>query len=54
MAIMKLMVSEPQGKIMTCPKRNRIVNAGRRFGKSFFAGYEMMMQAVNHPGSEIM
>lgn len=54
MAIMKLMVTEPQGRIMTCRKRNRIVNAGRRFGKSFFSGYEMLMQAVNHPGSEIL
>lgn len=54
MAVMKLTVTEPQGRIMTCGKRNRIVNAGRRFGKSFFSGYEMMMQAVNFPGSEIM
>lgn len=54
MAIMKLMVTEPQGKIMTSPKRNRIVNAGRRFGKSFFSGYEMLIQAVNHPNSEIL
>lgn len=40
--IVPIHVTEPQGKIMLCNKRYRVVNAGRRFGKSFLAGYEML------------
>ena len=47
-------VTAPQGEIMCCKKRFRIVNAGRRFGKSFLSGYEMLMQAVNKKGSSIV
>lgn len=53
MAIKKIFISEPQGKIMTSQKRFRIVNAGRRFGKSFLSGYEILMQCVNKPGSVV-
>jgi len=47
MAVKVVRVSEPQGKIITCKKRFRVVNAGRRFGKSYLAGYEMLTMALN-------
>lgn len=53
MAIKKIFVTKPQAKIMSSQKRFRIVNAGRRFGKSFLSGYEMLGQAVNKPNSII-
>lgn len=53
MAIKKVYISKPQAAIMGSQKRFRIVNAGRRFGKSFLAGYEMLAQAVNKPDSVI-
>lgn len=53
MAIRKITITRPQAKIMSSRKRFRIVNAGRRFGKSFLAGYEMLAQALNKPGSVI-
>lgn len=51
--IKRVTVTRAQGKIMASKKRFRIVNAGRRFGKSFLAGYEMLGQALNKPGSII-
>lgn len=51
--IIPIRVTEPQGKIITCKKRFRVVNAGRRFGKSFLAGYEMEMMALNKPGAVV-
>lgn len=53
MAIRKVYITPCQAKIMGSKKRFRIVNAGRRFGKSFLAGYEMLAQAVNKPDSII-
>ena len=49
-----VVITPAQAKIMACPKKYRIVNAGRRFGKSFLSGYEMLAQCVNHPGSVVM
>lgn len=45
--IVPISVSEPQGRIMLCDKRYRVVNAGRRFGKSYLAGYEMLQMCAN-------
>lgn len=53
MAIKKVYITEPQAQIMGSNKRFRIVNAGRRFGKSFLSGYEMLAQALNKPDSII-
>ena len=46
-------VTPAQGKIIMNKKRFRVVNAGRRFGKSFLAGYEMLIQATSKPNSVI-
>ena len=43
----KVYVTPPQMKIISSPKRFKIVNAGRRFGKSFLAGYMMLAQCIN-------
>jgi len=51
--IIPIKVTVPQGKIITCKKRFRVVNAGRRFGKSFLAGYEMLATCLNKPGAVV-
>lgn len=53
MAYKKVFVTKAQAAIMASKKRFRIVNAGRRFGKSFLSGYEMLAQALNRPDSII-
>lgn len=52
-AAKKIYITPAQAKIMGCRKKSRIVNAGRRFGKSFLSGYEALAQALNKPGSVI-
>lgn len=46
-------VTAPQYKIMSSPKRFKIVNAGRRFGKSFLSGYMMLIKALSKPNAII-
>lgn len=53
MAIRKVYITPKQAEIMSSKKRFRIVNAGRRFGKSYLAGYEMLAQALNKDNSVI-
>ena len=53
MATIQIHVTPPQGKIMSCNKRFRVVNAGRRFGKSYLAGYEMLTMCINKPGAVV-
>lgn len=51
--IKRVTVTKAQAKIMASQKRFRIVNAGRRFGKSYLSGYEMLAQALNKEDSII-
>lgn len=44
----------PQAKIFNSKKKNRIVNAGRRFGKSWLAGAEIMNEALNNPNKTVI
>lgn len=53
MAVNVVHVTPPQGQVMTCQKRFRVVNAGRRFGKSYLAGFEMLMTCLNKPGAVV-
>lgn len=40
-------LSEPQSTVFLCKKRFRLVVAGRRFGKSFLAWFEMLYRAIS-------
>lgn len=40
-------LTKPQTKIFSSTKKNRIVNAGRRFGKSWLAGAIIMNKCIN-------
>lgn len=40
-------LTEPQSTIFLCKKRFRLVVAGRRFGKSFLAFFEMFQRAIS-------
>lgn len=51
--VQKIFVTEPQMKIISSPARFKIVNAGRRFGKSFLAGYMMLAQCVNKKNARV-
>lgn len=53
MSIEVIHLSKPQQKIFMSPKRYKIVNAGRRFGKSFLSGYEILRQVTKKAGSII-
>lgn len=44
---MPLELSEPQSRILMCNKRNIVVNAGRRFGKSFVSGAKMLVEGTS-------
>jgi hypothetical protein len=42
---MKIQLKPPQGKVFTCEQRFRILVAGRRFGKTYFALIELIRAA---------
>ena len=46
--IKRINLTVPQTKIFRSPKRFKIVNAGRRFGKTFLAGAEAMDKGINN------
>ena len=45
-------LSEPQSTVFLCKKRFRLVVAGRRFGKSFLAWFEMIFRALSDEATE--
>lgn len=47
-------LSAPQSKIFMSKKPNIIVNAGRRFGKSFVSGSKAMDKMVNYDGKVVI
>ena len=47
-----LELTEPQSTIFLCNKRFRLVVAGRRFGKSFLAFFEMYKRALSKEATE--
>lgn len=53
MSLINAEVTPPQYQIMSSPKRFKIVNAGRRFGKSFLSGYLMLIKALSKPNAII-
>lgn len=44
-------LTEPQRKVFEDPRRFKVINAGRRFGKSWLSGLEMLSLAINKPKS---
>lgn len=44
----------PQAKIFSSQKPNKIVNAGRRFGKSWLAGATIMDRCINHSKKQVI
>lgn len=52
-ATIEFKLTRPQATILSSKKRFKVINAGRRFGKSWLSGAAIMDQAVNHPGSVI-
>lgn len=47
-------LSEPQARIFSSKKKNIVVNAGRRFGKSWLAGTFIMDEAINNGGKDVI
>lgn len=45
-------LTAPQSKIAQCTKRFRVVNAGRRFGKTWLSGATMMQAATSKTATE--
>lgn len=50
---LEIKVKPPQLKILSSKKRFVMVNAGRRFGKSYLSGYAILKQVSEKPGSVI-
>lgn len=53
MVTQKFELSQPQLEIFMAPQKNKIVVAGRRFGKSFTAGTEILNQVQKKKGSVV-
>ncbi len=47
-------LSEPQVKIFNSPKRFVVVNAGRRFGKSWLAGAKIFDKCQNYKNKNVI
>ena len=53
MADIAITLTPPQGKIKLSKKRYKIVNAGRRFGKSFVSGVEIVDTSLSKENAVI-
>ena len=52
--IKKFSLTRPQAAIFTSGKRFRVVNAGRRFGKTWLSGAEIMNKCINGDGKIVI
>lgn len=52
--VRKFTLKPPQAKIFLSKKKNRIVNAGRRFGKSWVSGAITMDKCINNPNKVVI